>query len=380
MLQEFPFIVEHMLIDTSRVWFVPIDCAILFCWNLVTSEIEMAEKLPEEQVEMSYSYTRYIKYKDKLVLVPNVASKILFYYEKTRKFRELVIKELMEPGAWSPLVIFSVSHYAYIIFSLPKQILVLDMENEEIVKLISIPWLQERDSLCDQWCICSDQIIMAVRNESKIISYSIKEERFSLYPIDCNLEGFWTLCYDGKDIWLSGLGSEVVSWNPDKRETGGISQLPQELKVFGRDRRTGELNSLSISDFSHLKHEFEAEACFMYSYFDGMRVWFIPYQASHLVTLEMENAKMKLHQVQLEDLHKLKKNEGHLLLGAGATDKTIWILSRIDYGIYKINTYTGKIQKEKLIIRDKNIIRMVLKLKINENKRFGIQELIRIMC
>lgn len=327
----------NFFVDHERVWFVPYWYNLLCCFNLNTKQLEIVEKIPEEN-NCEGLYINLVKIGDEIILIPNSTAKLCVYNVIQKEF--LVI-EILEKGRKSERF-FSYDICEDNLYLFPTYypaIVKLNIRSKKIEYIEN--WYHDSN-------LNKDEMIFRMQKDSvdhvtyllfagsnRIFKFDEKNEKYFIIEVGDKGDSYSTICkVQTGEIYLTNQDGDIVIFNENSRKT---IKIKNAVKNFCKTRFLEKL------------------VCFMSSVEYGDYVYFFPGQANKVIRINKHG-----HQIEEADFCNVlhdggKKNlnwQGTMYSMIHKNKQYIYVMNILNRSFLKIDLNDKEVESFYISIED----------------------------
>lgn len=209
-------------------------CNALFSIDLNSRKMNYISEFPEEKRTKQRIHKSCLRYKDKLIFIPNMGSHVHSYNLSNKEFETINIKRTSD----SRFVFCAGIIRGDILWVFPRNL------EQPIVKYDINNWTCEemdpfyqtlgeikklRDELFWKMCCLDDKAYLAVIGTSKVVCYDLKKNRS--YDIDTEIEGIYSIHSTGAGIIICTVDNRVFRWDCNTNTASIIPVLDEKKPV-----------------------------------------------------------------------------------------------------------------------------------------------------
>lgn len=272
---------DNWRIDGDQGWFIDGESNILYCADWVKGELIFRRKIPESESDSYRLNPCCIKCKDSILCMPDRGNSIWVYRLQYSQFQHINIRNtngvrIFIRDFWQ------LDERIYAVSNGLKQLIEIDMDNVKVdhyYDLYNIP-----DTVIAKNIMVGTVIYSVGMEKNEVYLYDIKTKSSSRHIIKNVESGFRTICFDGKNFWLSGCRKEIYVWNGKKDTVGVLDNFPDGFGIYNmQDDEKDFLNCKAVA------YDFPV---FAYSVVLGQYVWFIPVFANKIIYVDKDSFEM----------------------------------------------------------------------------------------
>ncbi len=274
---------DNWCIEDNKAWFIDGMQNILFCLDLDTHVCERAIEIPDKNPKKFRLTPICVKCGSDIVCMPGFGNSIWIYNLDCCRFTEINIDNLDKFQWFFDCWVYGDKVFA--IARLTNKMLEINVRQRKIEKYHTI---------CE-----NDLIAASVRVDDSI--YSVSEQSGKVYRFDLSTYGveiylisgiekkLASICFDGKQFWLSGYCKEIYKWN---KEENCITKLDELPKNFGVYNFRG--NSDDVVDYETVEYEYPA---FLNLIAVGEYVWCIPFETNRIIYVDKHTNEINVLEI-----------------------------------------------------------------------------------
>ena len=282
---------DNWCVDGNRAWCVDVERNILYCINLQSREFEFMKEIPEKSTNTFRMNPNCIKYRDFIFCMPTTGNSIWIYQIKNSQFQQIKIHN--PNGVKIAMVDFwQFDEKMYVVSRGLKQVFEINMEEQKIDNCYD---LYNIDASWITKSIVVGKVIYSICiAASEIHLFDLETKSVSKYYIQNIKGGFETICFDGKNFWLSGCRKEIYVWNEGKDTVTILNNFPAQFGKYNIQS--------SKKEFLDCKTvEFEAYTVFFQSVAIGRYIWFVPLLMNKLIYVDKDSFEIFAFEIENED-------------------------------------------------------------------------------
>ena len=253
-----------------------------------------------------------------------------------------------------------VFEYCGCLYIFPFSLVVLKVDIEKrCIDYIFYPDMKPEDDCRGEIVRVDDTIYIPLKHGVSLHKFDLTSEQWEVLEVHTDLKGIDTLCYDGSQFWLSGVGEMICAWNEEENISVSYQNFPQGFCKLG-----------TIDECAVRK---EDGWWFGRSFLYGKSIFFVPNDANMLVEFDIEKQEMKELPIEGEEetkesLRKTGRFSTIKYMGAKQKDNLLLLLSNKNKDLILLNMETKKARRIELKICAKDELgKLVLgRQKMNE--------------
>lgn len=285
---------DNWWIEGDKAWFVWGMENILFYMDLNTGKCESTVCIPDDNPE-KFRLTPYcIKCGKYIFCLPGVGESIWVYDLEFQIFSRIDIENPNKVRMGFEFWVWEDKIFAVSSGELGK-ILEINIDQKKIDNYYTIC----EDGRLARSVMVGNAIYILSVEANRIYQFDLKTKAVKTHTLS-DIDGkLWTICFDGKEFWLSGFRKEVYVWNPNTNTINSIIDFPTGFGVydFTKETTTGAADCVS-EDYEYHMFNFSVTA--------GNRVWFIPYNANKI--LYADKGMHELHSFEIDEENETKES------------------------------------------------------------------------
>lgn len=264
------------------IWFSAMGYNGLFYYKFGRKRIEFITSFPHEKHTESRLHGKAIKVDKEIYFLPDRSRYIHIYNTALKKIESINLKEDKRIGCRNG---FFYNNAVYFITGIPDIVVYcINIKTKKIRK--------HRLNIDNGGLGISQDIVLkngdayfTCKAKSQVIKYSCEANTYQIYHINSKEEGYGTICYDGKDFWLSSrkgiirCNSDFICidfYNHFPKEYGMTIKYLEEVKFI-----KGFTNQFNDSEFP-----------FSFSVFWANKVWLFPFRVNMIIQIDIVTGKL----------------------------------------------------------------------------------------
>ncbi len=283
------------------------------------------------------------KWKDYLVLPARMARPALHLFDlKRREWSSILLEDGRKEWLnFREEAVFEYNEYLYI-FPFPLIVLKVNVE-KKCIDYIFYPDMEPNDDIRGEIVLKKNTIYIPVKHGRKIHKFDLALEQWEIIEVNTDLKGIDTLCYDGGQFWISGIGKMICSWNEEENISISYHDFPQGFDKLG-----------TIDECAVRKGE--DGWWFGRSFLYGKSVYFVPNDANMLVEFDTEKKEMKELPIEGEEetkqsLQQMGRYSTIKYMGAKQKDNFLLLLSNRNKNLILLDLEKKETRATELEIR-----------------------------
>ncbi len=274
---------DNWCIEDNKAWFIDGMQNILFCLDLDTHVCERAIEIPDKNPKKFRLTPICVKCGSDIVCMPGFGNSIWIYNLDCCRFTEINIDNLDKFQCFFDCWVYGDKVFA--IARLTNKMLEINVRQRKI---------ENYHIICE-----NDLIAASVRVDDSI--YCVSERSGKVYRLDLStyhVETYFitgigkklaSICFDGKQFWLSGYCKEIYIWN---KEENRITKLDEFPEAFGVYNYRG--NSDDVIDYKAVEYEYPA---FLNLIAVGEYIWCIPFETNKIIYVDKHTNEIKVLEI-----------------------------------------------------------------------------------
>lgn len=347
---------ENAIFYENKIWFTELECNEFYCYDFFTQKTELICKFSQEIEYKSRLFYTIIPFKNYMYLTPFYASKIYKVNILNGEVKEINLLNFnnfntkMKENYYEDAAKFMSAHfYKNIIYFLPASfpaIAELNCDTDEIryytdwIVRIKEKYVSSERSFFRKTLFLNGKIYMPLCKGNAVVIFDIDNKKFYIKEVGNIGCSYSSICYDGKDFWLSPRGKgAIVSWNEKTGKFQEYENFPNRyIKIHG-----------GYGDIIYLNGE----------------VFLIPMSSTTVLRVNIKNCIVEKYNLDGEDNGFMCqfKNDKSLFLFS-AQSGFLYIISLSNMHIEKRSIYLPKNQEEYHKKYTSNFYRVIKKEKI----------------
>lgn len=277
---------DNWWIENDEAWFVEGDKNLLFHYSFHTSECDFLAEIPDESESTFRLNSRCIKFGEEIFCMPDNSSSIWVYHLKDKKFQEIKISNpanvrIGMTHFWKyKEKIIAVSHGLSMLFE-------IDIQEKKIDNYYPL------EGVIASCIKVNDFIYYVAREKNSVFQFDLTKKSIIEYHLEEFSKGIHTICYDGKNFWLSGYCKEIYLWNKEDNSVKVLDCFPKSFGIYNY-AMDGEL----LLDCDSEKYEAPA---FLDSVALGQYIWFIPFKTNKIIYINQNTYEINSLDCSYED-------------------------------------------------------------------------------
>lgn len=230
-LEYYPFVFVDMVECDGYIWFAANSLNGLFRMNYENGEIEYLGKFPTKK--KGYLCNAVAYYENRLYFISGMSKEIFEYDIQLKTFTVYEVDY-----GYDVIGFYGVGQYQKYLFfwsNVKYDIIRFDMEEKKfkIIKVLDIEeeketeedlgdtftfYLYKSVALWRGYCIVGNHLYIPSPKKNIVLDVDMEKSTAEVQVV-LGMEGYLTICYDGKNFWLSGAENCLVTWNANSKET-----------------------------------------------------------------------------------------------------------------------------------------------------------------
>lgn len=220
------------------------------------------------------------KWKEWLILpARNAASGLHLFNLENRKWDCITVEE--NKKEWINFRGENVFEHNDCLYIFPLALVVLKVDiGKKSIDYIFYPEKEPESDLRGEVAFIGNTVYIPVKHSKKIYKFNLAFEKWEVIEVNTELKGIDTLCYDGRQFWMSGVGKMICSWNEEENVSVSYKNFPRGFC------KLETINECAARDK-------EDGWWFGRSFWYGKSIYFIPGDANMLIVFDTEKKDMK---------------------------------------------------------------------------------------
>lgn len=271
--------------ENGVAWFVDGEYNMLFQMDMRTRACSYVAKIPNNGINDFRLNSSCIKINQEVYCLPNRGKYIWIYDLQREKFEKI---EIENPNniALGILNFWRHNDKLVVVSHEKGEIIEINIRTHKVDNYYKIA-----DNLAE--CVKINNVIFGVSPTSyKVYSFDLitKERRDYILPYE--ISGLYTICYDGKNFWLSGSRKAIYLWERDTNTMTILDSLPQNFGIYCYENNRKQLLDCDSQEYS--------APTFITSVVTDRDIWFIPFKTNEIVLINKYTHKINLFQIEEE--------------------------------------------------------------------------------
>lgn len=248
---------DNWWIEENKAYFCGTKIGALFCVDLESRVCRILDCIPECDFENYRLYPHCIKYKDKIFCLPYMGQCIWVYDTNKVEWHKIELSHSKHTMI-CPDTFNQNNHIIRFLEYESNEIHELDLINEKINNRHLMP--ESQNIFTGEYVLVENRLYSFLGNQ--ICCINMKSGETEIYKLTNINNTLYTMCFDGKNFWISGYFKEIYVWNPKE---GVIKVIDDYLKSFFEDS--------VIKKYLLKDHPFFSDSVAL-----GKYIWHIPFQ------------------------------------------------------------------------------------------------------
>lgn len=281
---------DTMACENNVAWTIGCRMNALFRLDFCTKRYEFITDFPDASVADFRVNPYCMKVRDDLYFFPDLGECIWIYNITSKKIYKIVL-ENPEKVRISMCIAFCFGNSIYAISRGLKQIVEISVSERKIIGIYEMGEYGQDAKISDEGCIAKGKIYFTVPEKNLICEFSAETKKIVGFDLTGDMAP-QTICYDGKDFWLTGRTKEIVRWNREKKEIISYADIPSSVGMF--EIVDGVFRE-NISDVQF------SIPFFRWSVKIGDKVWFIPLTTNKLLYADINTYEINVCEIESEN-------------------------------------------------------------------------------
>ena len=256
-------------IEEEKVWYIDALRQTLFTMDRRTLTAHMVSQLP---VDITSRYLKCIKAENRILCMPGGAEDNICIYDISGNTWKQVQIDAASDIRLNIVHVYQYQGKIYAVLKALNQIAELNLETERIENYYDFP-VRENNKV--KVSILVNHYIYTVSSTlSSVFEFNCLTKKMQMYPLKIQEDELQTICFDGRNFWLSGRLHKIYVWNKELNQIWTLKGFPAG---FGR---------YHFSDYSKVILEYDETGCeriFRDTVYAGGRIWFIPLRTNKIL-------------------------------------------------------------------------------------------------
>lgn len=222
------------IIYNNEMWFVGLNDNRIYRLNLETFKAIVEYRIPWEDVSVKkLQYRKIIKYKSKIILIPELALKIAVYDMEKREMRYIdYVDKKCGTGAFFHGGVL-VESKLYLIPTSYDRVICIDVEKETVIdrsdSLIKLTGQEEGKRAYAVGGIAKEgkYILFTMQLDNKLVKYDIESNRIEILTIEALSDGGTGIFSDSENIWIIHKSQKKIErYNKRTMKVDVLDQFP----------------------------------------------------------------------------------------------------------------------------------------------------------
>lgn len=333
--KKFPWS-DNWWIEDGRAWFCAGEISAIFCVDLNSGRCDLVAWIPECDIMDFRLYTSCIKENNFIFCIPNMAKYVWYYDVKKMDWGRIEVGNekqlLMSMPAYDKR-----NNRIWLFEDAKGGVFEVSLEKKTREKKYQLP---DNETMSFYESILVEDEIYCV---SGYKVYCINSEGIHAYEISDAKTELCTICYDGRNFWLSGHCKDIYVWNPNRGIVKVLEEFPQQFGFYHFERGKDpvvDCSSLFCGDFPF----------YINSILLGKYIWYIPFRSNEIVYIDIDT--YEIHLLEVEEEKETKESiANHILahkylLQYVYADRFIGIYSLKNGWIFEVDTVDLCVRKK----------------------------------
>lgn len=250
--------------------------------------------ITEGQVQ-SRLYRKILKRGSVLYVFPDKARDVI-RYDTLSGTAESIPLRIEGTDRFNILSAFWAGEDIYMISDGLAAVIRLNTAGNEITCLEQISNAIKGELLVFESVLVHEHIYIPMREKPVILSFDIRTEQLNIYHLDGIEGGFFTICHEQGNFWLTGNCKKIISWNPDDGINKIYDRYPENFSIYDMLYTNHKFRWL------HYPDEYQGNiAPFYQSVLMGRFIWLIPRCGNAILYIDSEQSKIGSFLIEGED-------------------------------------------------------------------------------
>lgn len=283
---------DKMVCDGEGAWLTGAKLNALFYLDFNTKVCEFIDCFPDEPIMDYRVNSGCMKIENELYFFPDRGEYVCIYNIISNKFSKIILNN---PKKLRILIgmVFHCNDCIYAFSNGLEQIIEISVSQKRVIDTYSISgYIQESGitRISSEGCIVHENIYFTIPEKNLVCEFSTKTKKILDFNFNRNIMP-QTICYDGKNFWMTGKTKEIVRWNEERNEVVSVHSIPDFVGWF--ENRDGGF-----------RENTEDGRCqnplFRWSLNFGDKIWFIPYVANKIIYIDKNTCEIGVCDVESE--------------------------------------------------------------------------------
>ena len=326
--------------EGNKIIFAASNCNAICEMDISTGSTCIIEVADEEK-DIFLSHGIY-KWKEYIILPDRNAKPGLHLFNLTSREWSYIAVEDSRKG-WMNFREEGVFEYNGYLYIFPSALVVLKVDIEKkSIDYIFYPDMKPEDDCRGEIAFIDDTVYIPTKHGVNIHKFDLTSEQWEIVEVKTDLKGIDTLCYDGRQFWMSGVGRMICSWDEEKNVSVSFYDFPQGFC---------KLEEIAES----AAREDEDGWWFGESFLYGESIFFLPNDANMLIEFDTETKEIReLSIAGEEETQESLERKGRFsavkYMGAKQKDNLLMMLSNKNKNLILLDLRTKKAKKIELRI------------------------------
>lgn len=280
---------DSIVCEKNIAWMVGTNVNALFKLDFNMRTYEFITDFPDEPIIDFRVNPFYIKIENEIFFFPDLGKYIWIYNVTSKSFDKISLNNPNKARIGINMI-FKVDNSIYAIANGLKQIVEINISKKSVVGIYSIEKNMQGFVCNSEGCIANANIYFTIPEKNEICEFSTETKNITTYSVDGEIMP-QTICYDGKDFWLTGRTKEIVRWNKEKNAVIDYLSIPKSVGVF---ESVSGIFCENTSDVRYQKPLYRWSLNFL------DKIWFIPYMANKVVYFDKKEQKICICNIESE--------------------------------------------------------------------------------
>lgn len=278
-------------IEDKQAWFIQSEMGILCSYSFDDGTCNFVAVIPDKEKCVFRKYIHCIKVNSDIYLLPDTGTSILCYSLKNNVWTDIKI-ENANKSRLACRYFLKKENNIYILSNGLKKIIQLDLFKRQIVRYYSLPEYQ--NDVLGAAFVALDKIFVVSSVYPQIYIFDCSK----LEVIVCKLssiidDNLWTVCYQNKNIWLSGKKKKIYRWDMVLGEVNIYESFPSDFGIYNFSNNYNKTVDCEMQKFD--------VPAFVDSIQISKYIWFIPFQTNKIIYLDLETNLMNEFEIEDEE-------------------------------------------------------------------------------
>lgn len=341
---------DNWWVENEDAWFVDGENNLLFHYNFLSNKYNLVAEIPYESKNTFRLNSRCMKCNDDIYCMPDTSNIIWIYNLKKKEFSSIVLDN--PDHVRIAIVNFWKYHDSIIAVSTGlKRVLEIDIYEKKIKQFYDI------EGNVSASILVNDSIYYVSNQDYRIFEFNLINKQNFQYTNEIICRGLQTICYDGKDFWLSGYKKEIYHWNKEENTIEVLDCFPKDFGIYDFQKGCDKILDCEKEEYD-IPTFIEAIALEKYT-------CFIPFQTNQIIYVDKQT--QEIHSLnsldESETAMSMTKNRlGHKFLVEYVTDTGIIALFSLKkQQMIDVDINNGMITT-RLIHRDPRLLKQIFEI------------------